>query len=114
MMTLGQLQRQFTTEVAALIAYINSCGYEVTFGDAFRDPRLHGSIGQAKGYGHPRSCHKLRLAIDLNLFKDGVYLTTTEDHRKFGEWWKARSPYHVWGGDFEDGNHYSFTYQGMR
>ena len=112
--SLSSLQREFAREISLLITHIYSCGYEVTFGDAYRDPRLHGEPGVKLGYGHSKSCHKLRLAVDLNLFRDGQYLSLSSDHKKFGEWWKARSPYHAWGGDFDDGNHYSFTYQGMK
>lgn len=89
-------------------------GYEVTLGDAYRDPRLHGSHGEKKGYGHRKSCHKLRLAIDLNLFLDGEYLTETEDHEKLGEWWESLHPLCRWGGRFSnpDGNHYSLEHNG--
>lgn len=112
--SLSSLQREFAREVSLLISYIYSKGYECTLGDAYRDPRLHGEIGIKKGYGHRNSCHKIRLAIDLNLFRDGQYLSLTSDHQIFGTWWKSRSSYHAWGGDFEDGNHYSFEYQGMK
>lgn len=33
-------------------------GYEVTLGDAFRDPTLHGEFGVKKGYGVAKSFHK--------------------------------------------------------
>lgn len=113
-MTLGQMQRHFALEIAYLYLYIYSQGYEATKGDAFRDPKLHGEMGVKKGYGHPKSNHKIRLAEDINLFKDGKWLQNTADHAIFGEWWKARSPHHVWGGDFNDGNHYSFAWQGTK
>jgi len=47
-----------------------------------------------------------RLAIDLNLFKDGEYLTDTEDHRFLGEFWESLGG--TWGGRWDDGNHYSW------
>ena len=40
-MTLGQKQRQFTRMIGLLIEYAYQQGYELTMGDAFRDPRLH-------------------------------------------------------------------------
>lgn len=43
-------------------------------GDLFRDPRLHGALGVKQGYGARNSCHKLKIAIDLNLFKDGAFI----------------------------------------
>jgi len=104
-MTLGDRQREFTRRIALLILKASEMGYELTFGDAYRDPRVFGRKGEKKGYGHPDSYHKLRLAVDFNLFKDGRYLFETEDHRELGEWWKEEMG-GVWGGDFNDGNHY--------
>ena len=87
-------------------------GYEITLGDAFRDPRVFGDIGVKLGYGHAKSCHKLRLAIDLNLFKDGKFLEGSEAHQLLGEWWESQGG--TWGGRFQDGNHYSLEHEGMK
>lgn len=111
-MTLGQKQRQFTRMIGLLIEYAYQQGYELTVGDAYRDPRLHGEVGVKKGYGHPKSAHKQRLAMDLNLFKDDKYLDKTEDHRFLGEYWESMGG--SWGGRFEDGNHYSLEYNGVK
>ena len=111
-MTLGQTQRQFARMVPRLIDMAHDLGYEVTLGDAYRDPRVHGAMGVRKSYSHPRSAHKQRLAIDLNLFRDGEYLESTEDHRQLGEWWELQGG--VWGGRFDDGNHYSVEYGGIK
>lgn len=113
-MTLGDKQRLFAKLLPGLINQAHLMGYEVTLGDAYRDPRLHGQLGEKKGYGHRLSCHKLRLAQDLNLFKDGVWLKTTEDHRELGEWWESLHPLCRWGGRFGDGNHYSFEHEGSK
>ena len=107
-MMLIDKQQQFAAMAAGLILHAEAMGYRVTLGDAYRDPRLHGQMGEAKGYGAINSCHKLRLAIDLNLFKDGKFLSGTEDHRPLGEWWEARGG--SWGGRFNDGNHYSLAF----
>lgn len=112
MSPLLQKQMLFAKLVPALIDQAHRMGYQVTLGDAFRDPRVFGAPGVAKGYGHKRSCHKLKLAIDLNLYKDGQYLEDTEAHRPLGEWWEAQGG--TWGGRFGDGNHYSLEHEGMR
>lgn len=112
--TLGQKQRRFTLMVSRLIQYLYSAGYEATLGDAYRDPRLHGALGVKMGYGHPKSAHKQRLAVDLNLFKDGVFQETTEAHKPIGEWWELQSPDARWGGRFNDGNHYSLEVDGVK
>lgn len=114
MESLRQKQSRFAQMVGQLLLKAYEMGYEVTLGDAYRDPRLHGVIGEKKGYGHRNSCHKLRLAQDLNLFKDGKWLQSTEDHRELGEWWEQQDPLARWGGRFNDGNHYSFEHEGNK
>lgn len=111
-MTLGQKQRLFTRLISELILWAYDNGYELSLGDAFRDHRVFGSMGVKKGYGHPYSNHKKRLALDLNLFIDGVYQTTTEAHRPIGEKWLSMHELCRWGGNFNDGNHYSLEHNG--
>lgn len=117
-MTLGEKQRKFSKMVAELILWIYSKGWAVTLGDAYRDPRLHGEVGVKKGYGHAKSCHKVRLAIDLNLFKDLDgdgdldFADKTEYHKEIGEYWESLGG--TWGGRFNDGNHYSLEHEGMK
>ncbi|HNA84876.1 MAG TPA: hypothetical protein PLB04_04885 [Nitrospira sp.] len=113
-MSLRTLQSEFAALVPRLIDKAISLGYEVTLGDAYRDPRAFGAIGLFMAYGHPKSAHKKRLAIDLNLFKNGVFLEGTDAHKELGEWWKQQHPLARWGGDFQDGNHYSFEHEGMK
>ena len=104
-MTLGAKQRLFVSLVPRLIDYAYSLGYELTFGHAWRtDPNI----------GLPTSNHRVRLAIDFNLFKDGVYLRTTEAHRKLGEFWEGLHELCAWGGHWGDGNHYSMKHEGRR
>ena len=98
--------------IAQLIIFAYSKGYELTYGDAYRDPRLHGETGESKGYGRASSLHKMRLAVDFNLFKDGKFLQSTDDHKELGEFWESLGG--TWGGRFNDGNHYSLKYRGMR
>ena len=96
-MSLGSDQRKFTKMVGKLILFAYQQGYELTFGDAF-----------AKTGHVADSFHYKRLAIDLNLFKDGIYLTATADHLFLGEQWVKMGG--TWGGNFtrKDGNHYSY------
>ena len=69
--SLRKKQSKFAINTAFLLLEAEKRGYEVTLGDAYRDHRLHGKYGEKAGYGHRNSNHKNRLAIDLNLFKDG-------------------------------------------
>lgn len=111
-MSIGDKQRRFTRMIGFLIEWAYQNGYELTFGDAYRDPRLHGSVGEKKGYGASGSNHKVRLAVDFNLFKDGKFLTGTEDHKPLGEYWESLGG--SWGGRFNDGNHYSLEHEGRK
>lgn len=111
-MTLGQKQRKFTLMVAQLIQWAYEKGYELTLGDAYRDPRVHGEVGVKKSYSLANSLHKERLAIDLNLFKNQVYLKSTEDYLPLGEYWESIGG--TWGGQFNDGNHFSLEHNGRK
>jgi len=113
-MKLGEQQELFMRQVPRLIDKAHELGFEVRGGDLFRDPRSHGKLGKRKAYGNAYSCHKLKLAIDLLLFEDGKYLTSTEDYRELGEWWEEQHPLNCWGGRFEDGNHFSMTRDGLK
>ena len=103
-MTLRQKQSRFAHMVALLILHAEQLGYDVTFGEAWRHPTRKG--------GHPRSLHKSRLAVDLNLFRNGRYLTSTKAHTPLGEYWESIGG--TWGGRFNDGNHYSLEHNGMK
>jgi hypothetical protein len=112
-MTLRQKQSIFAIYVARLILKANEMGYEVTFAEAYRSPEEADRLAQA-GRGIKTSLHTSRLAIDLNLFRDGKYLNSTKAHTPLGEWWERQHPLARWGGRFNDGNHYSFEHGGRK
>lgn len=105
-MKLSEKQQLFARHVADLIHHIEAKGYACTFGHAYRC--------QDCPVGMPQSVHKSRLAVDLNLFKDGEYLADTEDYRQFGEYWEALGVWNRWGGAWDDGNHFSYEHQGRK
>ena len=115
-MTLRQKQSLFARLVAQLIQHAITLGFEVTLGEALRSPEEAARLAKL-GKGIAGSLHTLKLAIDLNLFQNGVYLSSTEAHRPLGEWWEAQSTSEVtcaWGGRFGDGNHYSVAHGGRK
>ena len=113
-MTLRGKQSFFAVLVAQLIQYATGLGYEVTFGEAYRSPEEAARLAKL-GKGIAASLHTSRLAIDLNLFRNGVYLSSTEAHRPLGEWWERQHPMCRWGGRFKraDGNHYEINPKGQ-
>jgi len=107
-MTNIEKQTRFAQLISQHILWLIEQGYQVSLGDAYRDPRMYGRYGTKQGYSAANSYHKLRLAIDLNLFRDRVYLMRTEDHKESGKHWESLDAMCTWGGRWNDGNHYSF------
>jgi len=110
--TLGAKQKIFTLLLAQFVIWAYDQGYELTYGDAYRDRRAFGSFGVRKTYGHKNSNHKRRLAVDLNLFIENEYMTQTEDYAPLGEKWESMGG--TWGGRFNDGNHFSLEHDGFK
>lgn len=114
-MSTRQQQSEFVRLVAKLIEYAYANGMELTFGEAWRTPE-QAKLNAAKGSGISNSLHIERLAIDLNLFVGGVFIDSSEGHRRLGEYWEQLNPRCRWGGRFKrpDGNHYSYSPDGVR
>jgi len=101
MSELGDRRRLFTRCVHQLLGRMLEAGYEPMLG---KDGLKH----------MPNSLHYDGLAVDIDLTKGGQYLSRTEDHRQFGEYWEGLNPLCCWGGRFGDGNHYSVTMGGRK
>lgn len=116
--TTRQLQSVFAHRIAKLILRAEELGFEVTCGEFYRSPEEAERLDQeAKGRAIKRSLHCDRLAADLLLFKNGIYLTASEDYTALGLAWEAMSDAIAtctWGGQFDDGNHFSIAYQGRK
>jgi hypothetical protein len=111
--TLGDLQRLHVQLIGQLIAYTYEQGYNLTWGEAYRTAE-QAQWDVEHGTGILESVHCERLAVDLQLFKEGVYLTDPGDYAFMGYYWKSLHPLCKWGGDFAtvDADHFSITYQG--
>ncbi len=103
-MTLGLKQERFSRMHMYLLLHIHSLGYAVREKHLLRcsDCKI----------GHHRSLHKLSLAIDIVLTYEGKLLTNTNDYVFAGVYWKSLGG--SWGGDWEDGGHFSLAHQGMK
>ena len=108
---MSALQEEFAQSAAKLIQQAAAMGYTVTLGEAWRTPQQAALNAQA-GTGISNSLHIQRLAVDLNFFKDGLYITDGSQLAAVGAWWKSLGPMYFWGGDFQhlpDGNHFSLS-----
>lgn len=109
MTRLATAQMEFAVDVAKLILWVaEHPGWSVTFGEAHRPPEV-AAIYAAQGRGIVKSLHTDRLAIDLNLWIDGIWKPETISHTPLGEFWEwLRRGKNRWGGQFTkpDGNHY--------
>ena len=90
----------FTAMIGSLLKQIEALclGYEVTFGEVYRPEvtqRHYVNTGKSKTMS---SKHRQRLAIDLNLFINGVYCTNSEKYRPLGVIWEGLGG--RWGGRF--------------
>jgi len=114
-MTESEVQRTFVKLVGEFIGWVYSQGYELTFGETWRTPE-QAAINAAKGIGIAHSLHTERLAIDLNLWKDGKYTGDPVDYKPLGDQWKTLHPLARWGGDFKkvDADHFSLEFNGVQ
>lgn len=139
-MTLGEKQRLFVRCFAQWLPWALAKGYEFSFGEAKRSDEQAeinaiGSMGRetvaqlvqrafpglaaairnnGKANGIRRTAHGNQLALDLNAFRNGVYLDKTEDWKELGEHWESLHPLCRWGGRFNDGNHISIEHDGVK
>lgn len=120
-MTLREQQSLFVRLTARLIDHAHELGYELTYGETYRSPEEAKRLAKL-GKGIAKSLHTDRLAVDFNLFKNGVWQRSSEAHRPLGEYWESLHPLCRWGGRFTDrkgrpkpdGNHYSMEFQGRQ
>jgi hypothetical protein len=117
-LTLRQKQSLFVSMIGQLILWSYQQGFEFTFSDGSIDPfrkvRLKDgtTVAGARDLVHMEDgLHYRRLAMDLNLFIDGVWIQDG-DHpawKSIGTKWEGMHPLAAWGGRFKsrDSNHFS-------
>lgn len=133
-MKLGEKQELFARLLPRLIDAALDQGFSVRCGELLRTERQARwnaahcrRCRQTKGHPYHRShrfvplgivnsVHRLKLAADLILFRDGEPLWSSDEYRALGDFWKAQHPLCRWGGDFRDpdGGHFSITHGGTK
>lgn len=119
MAELSLLQKQFIfcALSARLIDKAREMGYNCKYGETLRSKEEAARLAKL-GKGIKTSLHISSLAVDLLLFRNGIYLTETESYRQLGTWWEMQDAGKNfechWGGHFGDGNHFSIGHLGRK
>lgn len=98
-MGLSTEQAAFSLDLAKLITRIHESGYAGVIAEVYRTPE-QAALNAKKGIGIANSLHCQKLAADVLLFKDGVYLADGEHYRQFGDYWESLSVKNRYGGDW--------------
>ena len=110
-MSKSNLQWEFLKCLADLILFAAGLhGVKLTMSRGYASEAANAADG-----GHPESTHLHRLAMDINLFVDDEYITG--DHptwHKLGDYWESLHEEARWGGRFNDFNHVSFEWRGVK
>ncbi len=106
-MGLRAKQSIFLKNVAKLILWAFENGFELTAGEMHRTQEqqdFYFKDGKSKVRKSP---HQQRLAVDLNLFIDGKYITSNKGFKPLADYWKSLHPDNVAGYDWGwDANHF--------
>ena len=105
-MKLGEKQEKFSRMIVLLMMHIHASGYGIRGGHWYRCSNCY--------VGSKNSNHKLKLAFDINLAKDGIYLDNEEAeeaHSGFHDFWDSIGGSKRIEGDL---NHYSLEHHGHR
>jgi len=121
-MSLRDKQSEFVSMVGKLIVFATNLGYDLSFGDGYIPFHLCPYCNKKVSPHMVNSNHYIRLALDLNAFKDGEYLRNPKDYKPLGLFWESLGG--NWGGRFKesspgegdgvDSNHFSLEHDGIR
>jgi hypothetical protein len=113
-MSLNLKQARFTYNIAQLIVWAKEeLGVDLIGAELFRT-KEQAEIYAATGKGIKNSVHRLKLALDMYILKNGKILWDSPLYEKIGKKWKSMDPDARWGGDMKrrDVYHYSFYHKG--
>ena len=108
-MNLVAEQAKFLLDVCTLIQWCTKQGWVVTGGELLRPvemQEIYVKTGRSKTMN---SKHLKKLAIDLNFFKNDVYICEKNLLQECGDYWEKLNPKNKWGGNwssFKDCPHY--------
>jgi len=115
---LSERQRLLVKCLGELFQYATQQGYDLTLGEGHVEEKRRTRTGQIvfDGVHKLGSLHYLRLALDLNLWVSGTYITDGGNPvwAELGAYWESLDRLARWGGRFRSGdaNHVSIEWQG--
>ena len=98
-MGLRDEQMAFVKDTVKLLIQAEVLGYEVTFGEVQRTVEMQQLYVKAGRSKTMNSQHLKKLAIDLNLFRNGK-LCTRDEIKPLGDYWESLHPQNRWGGNW--------------
>lgn len=103
MKKLSEKRQRFTLMVAKLILRAKALGFDPAIDMVKRC--------ETCPVGNPKSCHKVGLAVDLLLYRDGEYLTHPDHYKLLHDYWdKLGGAKRI----HNDMNHFSIEWMGIR
>ena len=99
-MSLRHTQNLFLQDVIKLLQKAQELGFEPTFGEVYRPIEMQQIYIKTGRSQTMNSMHLKRLAIDLNLFRDGR-LANKAEVQPLGDFWTSLNPKNVWGGNWK-------------
>jgi hypothetical protein len=106
MSALVDRQAKFLLSACKLIEYATSLGYQVTGGELERTQE-QAALYVKQGKGILNSLHCQRLAIDLNMYLNGMLKADKKSLELVGKYWESLGG--TWGGRFkayDDSRHF--------
>lgn len=113
-MSLNAKQARFTYKIAQLIVWAKEeLGVDLIGVELFRT-KEQAEIYAEQEKGIINSVHRLKLALDMYVYKDGKILWDGLIYKEIGDKWKSMDPDARWGGEMRrrDVYHYSFYHKG--
>ena len=98
-MTYRQRQSKFMKDVGEFLVWLYDNGYEVTTGEFERTAMMaeyYKKIGKSNAGMKSRHC--ARMAMDINIFKDGELLSEYKDLEPIAIKWESLDRGNSWGG----------------
>lgn len=98
-MSLITAQAAFLLDVCKLIQFASEQGFVITAGELYRTPEQQEIYMQTGRSQTMNSLHLRRLAVDLNIFRDGALIGSKATLAPLGAYWESLHPLNSWGGN---------------